>query len=141
MVFPIVAINSLAGKEGFAEDKEYNEQIPAIHLYVNQINNGRRHQRPQDQPDHRPVRPDQRCRACESLCRQWTQGSPAAFAVVDGIGTWEQDDQLCVTQQGQTPLLSAWSTTTNWTNLGSPYLWWTGPDMTPVLAPPWCSGA
>ena len=70
----------------------------------------------------------------ESLCRQWTQGSPAAFAVVDGIGTWEQDDQLCVTQQGQTPLLSAWSTTTNWTNLGSPYLWWTGPDMAPVLS-------
>jgi hypothetical protein len=55
------------------------------------------------------------------------------FAVIDGIGTWEQDDQLCVTQQGQTPLISAWSTTTNWTNLGSPYLWWTGPDMAPVL--------
>ena len=60
VVFPVVAINSLAGKEGFAEDKEYNEQIPAIHLYVNQINNGGRHQRPQDQPDHRAVRPDQR---------------------------------------------------------------------------------
>ena len=62
----------------------------------------------------------------QSLCRQWTQGNPAVFAVVDGIGTWERDNQLCVTQQGQTPLISAWSTTTNWTNLGSPYLWWTG---------------
>src|SRR5580704_17218615 len=31
VVFPVVAINSLAGKEGFAEDKEYNVQIPAIH--------------------------------------------------------------------------------------------------------------
>ena len=70
----------------------------------------------------------------QSLCQQWTQGSPAVFAVVDGIGTWEGDNQLCVAQQGQTPLLSAWSTTTNWTNLGSPYLWWTGPDMAPVLA-------
>ena len=39
VVFPVVAINSLAGKEGFAQDKEYNEQIPAIHLYVDQINN------------------------------------------------------------------------------------------------------
>ena len=38
VVFPVVAVNSLAGKLGFAEDKEYNEQIPAIHLYVNQIN-------------------------------------------------------------------------------------------------------
>ena len=70
----------------------------------------------------------------QALCQQWTQGSPPVFAVVDGIGTWEEDDQLCVAQQGQTPLISAWSTTTNWTNLGSPYLWWTGPDMTPVLA-------
>jgi len=70
----------------------------------------------------------------QALCRQWTQGSPAVFAVVDGIGTWLGPDQLCVTQQGQTPLISAWSTTTNWTNLGSPYLWWTGADMAPVLA-------
>jgi hypothetical protein len=128
-----VAINSLAGKEGFSADKEYNEQIPAIHLYVNQINkaggiNGRKINPIIAQYD--PTNDAE----MESLCRQWTQGSPPAFAVVDGIGTWEQDDQLCVTQQGQTPLLSAWSTTTNWTNLGSPYLWWTGADMAPVLS-------
>jgi hypothetical protein len=133
VVFPVVAINSLAGKEGFAEDKEYNEQIPAIHLYVNQINksggiNGRK-----INPIIVQFDPTSDANM-ESLCKQWIQGSPAAFAVVDGIGTWEQDDQLCVAQQGQTPLLSAWSTTTNWTNLASPYLWWTGPDMTPVLA-------
>ena len=70
----------------------------------------------------------------QSLCQQWTQGNPAVFAVVDGIGTWTGDNQLCVTQQGHTPLISAWSTTTNWTQLGSPYLWWTGPDQAPVLA-------
>ena len=70
----------------------------------------------------------------QSLCEQWTQGNPAVFAVVDGIGTWEGTNQLCVTQQGHTPLISAWSSVTNWTNLGSPYLWWTGPDMAPVLA-------
>jgi hypothetical protein len=133
VVFPIVAINSLAGKEGFAEDKEYNEQIPAIHLYVDQINkaggiNGR-----MINPIIVQFDPTNDANM-QSLCRQWTQGSPAAFAVVDGIGTWEQDNQLCVAQQGQTPLLSAWSTTTNWTNLGSPYLWWTGADMAPVLA-------
>ena len=28
----------------------------------------------------------------QSLCPQWTQGNPAVFAVVDGIGTWEGDE-------------------------------------------------
>jgi hypothetical protein len=132
VVFPVVAINSLAGKEGFSADKEYNEQIPAIHLYVNQINNSGGINGRKINPIIVQFDPTNDANM-QSLCRQWTQGSPAVFAVVDGIGTWEQDDQLCVAQQGQTPLLSAWSTTTNWTNLGSPYLWWTGPDMAPVL--------
>ena len=133
VVFPVVAVNSQAGKYGFATDKEYNEQGAAITLYVNQINkaggiNGRKINPMIESFD--PSLPA----TTQALCRQWTQGSPAVFAVVDGIGTWQGDDQLCVTQQGQTPLISAWSTTTNWTNLGSPYLWWTGADMAPVLA-------
>jgi hypothetical protein len=132
VVFPVVAINSLAGKLGFAEDKEYDEQIPAIHLYVNQINdaggiNGRKINPMIVQFD--PTNDAN----MQSLCAQWTQGSPAVFAVVDGIGTWIGTNQLCVTQQGHTPLISAWSTVTDWTNLGSPYLWWTGPDMAPLL--------
>ena len=133
VVFPVVAINSLAGKEGFSADKEYNEQIPAIHLYVNQINNSGGINGRKINPIIVQFDPTNDANM-QSLCRQWTQGSPAVFAVIDGIGTWQQDDQLCVTQQGQTPLLSAWSTTTNWTDLGSPYLWWTGPDMAPVLS-------
>ena len=44
-----------------------------------------------------------------SLCKDWTEGSPAAFAVVDGIGTWTGTNQLCVTQEGHTPLISAWT--------------------------------
>ena len=133
VVFPVVAINSLAGKLGFAEDKEYGEQTTAIHLYVNQINDA-------GGIDGRKINPmivqfdPTNDASMEALCRQWTEGNPPVFAVLDGIGTWEQDNQLCVTQQGHTPLLSAWSTITDWTNLGSPYLWWTGPDMTPVLA-------
>ena len=133
VVFPVVAINSLAGKEGFAEDKEYNEQIPAIHLYVNQINNAGGINGRKINPIIVQFDPTNDANM-QSLCQQWTQGNPAVFAVVDGIGTWEDDNQLCVAQQGQTPLLSAWSTTTNWTNLASPYLWWTGADMTPVLS-------
>ncbi|HEY5385325.1 MAG TPA: ABC transporter substrate-binding protein [Acidimicrobiales bacterium] len=133
VVFPVVAINSLAGKEGFAEDKEYNEQIPAIHLYVNQINNAGGINGRKINPIIVQFDPTNDANM-QSLCKQWTQGNPAVFAVVDGVGTWEGDNQLCVAQQGQTPLLSAWSTATNWTNLASPYLWWTGADMSPVLS-------
>ena len=109
------------------------QQINAINLYVNQINqsggiNGRKINAMIEQFD--PTNDAN----MQSLCSQWTQGNPPVFAVLDGIGTWEQDFQLCVTQQGHTPLISAWSTVTDWTNLGSPYLWWTGADMAPVLA-------
>src|SRR5271156_4308368 len=133
VVFPVVAINSLAGKEGFAEDKEYNEQVPAIHLYVNQINNSGGINGRKINPIIVQFDPTNDANM-QALCEQWTQGSPAVFAVIDGIGTWTGTNQLCVTQQGHTPLISAWSTTTDWTNLGSPYLWWTGADQAPVLA-------
>ena len=76
----------------------------------------------------------------QSLCSQWTQGNPAVFAVVDGIGTWEQDNQLCVTQQGHTPLISAWSTTTE---LDQPRLALPVVDRAPTwprCSPPRCSG-
>ncbi|HXN59540.1 MAG TPA: ABC transporter substrate-binding protein [Acidimicrobiales bacterium] len=132
VVFPVVAVNSLAGKLGFAEDKEYNEQIPAINLFVDQINqaggiNGRK-----INPIIVQFDPTNDANM-QALCEQWTQGTPAVFAVIDGIGTWTGSNQLCVTQQGHTPLISAWSTISEWTQLGSPYLWWTGPDMAPVL--------
>ena len=121
VAFPVVDINSLSGREGFASDKEYGQQINAIHLFVNQINqsggiNGRK-----INPIISSFDPLNNANST-ALCKQWTEGSPAVFAVLDGIGTWEGDNQLCVTQQGQTPLISAWSTTTDWTQLGSPYL-------------------
>jgi len=133
VVFPVVAINSEAGRFGFAQDKEYNEQTAAINLYVDQINkdggiNGRK-----INPMIESFDPANNANM-QALCQQWTQGNPPVFAVIDGIGTWTGDNQLCVTEQGHTPLISAWSTTTNWTEMGSPYLWWTGPDQAPVLA-------
>ena len=133
VVFPVVAVNGEAAQFGFSTDVEFNEQSNAIHLYVDQINkaggiNGRKINAMI--VDFNPTNNA----SMQALCRQWTQGSPSVFAVVDGVGTWIEDNQLCVTQQGQTPLISAWSTTTNWTQLGSPYLWWTGPDQAPVLA-------
>ena len=138
VVFPVVAVNSQAGKFGFATDKEYNEQVPAINLYVNQINksggiNGRKINPMivQFDPSNEANDP--------GPVPSMDPGQPRRVAVVDGIGTWIGPDQLCVTQQGQTPVISAWSTTTNWTNLGSPYLWWTGADMAPSWPRP-CSG-
>ena len=132
VVFPVVSLNSLAGKEGFAQDTEFGEQTKAINLYVNQINtaggiNGRKinpiivNFDPTNETDMR------------ALCKNWTEGSPAAFAVLDGVGAWTGDNQLCVTQEGQTPLIGQWTTVTNWTNQGSPYLWWTGPDQAAIL--------
>ena len=53
--------------------------------------------------------------------------------MLDGLGDWTGDDQLCITQEGQTPFIGQWTTVTNWTNEGSPYLWWTGPDQAAIL--------
>jgi Periplasmic binding protein len=132
VVFPVVAINSEAGQLGFAEDKEYNEQAYAIRLYVNQINAaGGIHGRKINPiiVSYDPANATE----MRSLCQQWTQGNPPVFAVIDAIGTWTGDNELCVTQEGHTPMIAAWTTTTNWTDQGSPYLWWTGADQAPVL--------
>ena len=132
VVFPVVALNSLAGQEGFAQDAEYGEQSKAINFYVSLINkaggiNGRKIKpiiASFDPTDEAQMR---------SLCKTWTEGSPAAFAVLDGIGDWTGDNQLCITQEGHTPFIGQWTTVTNWTNEGSPYLWWTGPDQATIL--------
>ncbi len=132
VVFPVVSLNSLAGKEGFASDAEFGEQVKAIKLFVNQINDtGGINGRKIDPiiPTFDPTNESQ----MRALCKDWTEGSPPVFAVLDGLGDWTGDDQLCVTQEGHTPFLGAWTTVTNWTNQGSPYLWWTGPDQAAIL--------
>jgi hypothetical protein len=132
VVFPVVSLNSLAGQEGFAEDAEFGEQTKAIRLFVDQINdaggiNGRR-----INPIVTTFDPTNETEM-RSLCKTWTEGSPAVFAVLDGLGDWTGDDQLCIAQEGHTPFIGAWSTVTNWTDEGSPYLWWTGPDQASIL--------
>ncbi len=133
VVFPLISFSSIEGEFEIESDAEYGEQVKAIDLFVNQINaaggiNGRRihpmieYFDPTDASEQR------------ALCKQWTEGSPPVFAVLDGLGTWEGDNQLCITQEGHTPLLDQWTTTTNWTDIGSPYLWWTGADDAPILA-------
>ena len=133
MVFPVISFSSIEGQFEIQSDAEYGEQTKAIHLFVDQINdaggiNGRKINPMIVGFD--PTNPDEQ----RSLCKQWTQGSPPVFAVLDGLGTFEGVNQLCITREGHTPMLSQWSTTTNWTDLGAPYLWWTGADDAPILA-------
>ncbi len=132
VVFPVVNLQALSSEIGFAGDVEYTEQAKAIKLFVGQINesggiNGRKinpiisYFDPTDESNMR------------ALCKDWTEGSPAAFAVLDGVGDWSGDNELCITQEGHTPFLGQWTTVSNWTQQGSPYLWWTGPDDASIL--------
>jgi hypothetical protein len=132
VVFPIVSLNSLAGREGFAADTEYGYQERAIHTFVDDINEqGGIHGR-KIQPDIVQYDPTDQA-GMRALCKDWTEGTNPAFAVLDGLGAWEGDNQLCITQEGHTPFLGQWSTVTAWTRQGSPYLWWTGVDQSVLL--------
>ncbi len=133
VVFPIISFSSIEGEFEIKSDAEFGEQTKAIHLFVDQINdaggiNGRKINPMIESFDPTNVA-EQR-----ALCKQWTQGTPPVFAVLDGLGTWQGVNELCITREGHTPMLSQWTTTTNWTDMGSPYLWWTGADDAPILA-------
>jgi hypothetical protein len=132
VVFPISNLTQLSGTLGFAGDAEFAQQKNAIHTFVNAVNanggiNGRK-----INPMIENYDPTNET-LMRSLCKQWTNGSPPVFAVVEGIGSWTGDNQLCITQEGHTPFIGAWTTVTDWTNQGSPYLWWTGPDQAAIL--------
>jgi hypothetical protein len=133
VAFPVSNLTSLASNFGFAGDTEFGAQKAAIHTFVNDINdaggiNGRK-----INPIIENFDPTNES-AMRALCKQWTEGSPPVFAVLDGIGSWTGDNELCVTQEGHTPFIGQWTTVTNWTREGAPYLWWTGPDQAQILA-------
>jgi hypothetical protein len=133
VVFPVSNLPSLAANFGFQGDTEFGVQPAAIHTYVNAVNdaggiNGRR-------INPIIVRFDATSETnMRSLCKQWTEGNPPVFAVIDGLGAWTGDNELCVAQEGQTPFIGQWTTVTNWTQQGAPYLWWTGADQAQILA-------
>ena len=132
VVFPVSNLSSLAANFGFAGDIEYSEQTKAIRLFVKLINNAGGINGRKIDPEIVNFDPTNES-AMRALCKDWTDGSTPAFAVLDGVGTWTGDNQLCITQEGHTPLLSQWTAVTNWTQEGSPYLWWTGPDDAAIL--------
>ena len=142
VVFPVSNLTNLASNFGFAGDAEFAAQDRAIHTYVNAANahggiNGRK-----INPIIVPFDPTNET-GMRALCKQWTQGSPAVFAVVDGLGSWTGDNELCITQEGHTPFIGEWTTVSNYTKLGAPYLWWTGADQASILASlvVWAKGA
>jgi hypothetical protein len=132
VVFPVVNLATLSDEEGFAGDPEGAQQVNAIDFYVKEINDtggidGRKIHAiiPRFDPtDEAGMR---------ALCKQWTEGNPPVFAVVDGLGAWTGDNELCITQEGHTPFIGEWTTVTDWTTKGSPYLWWLGSDQATIL--------
>jgi len=67
-----------------------------------------------------------------SKCINWRNDSHL-FAVVDINGGWHDDQQLCVTQEGHMPLLSPWTTVTDWTKRSGGYLWWVNADQADTI--------
>jgi hypothetical protein len=132
VVFPVANLDALASTYGFAGDIEYTEQAKAINLFVDQINEGGGINGRTINPIITNYDPANNAEM-QKLCVDWTQGNPGVFAVLDGVGTYTGVNQLCVTQQGHTPLLSQWTTVSSFTQEASPYLWWTGPDDAAVL--------
>jgi ABC-type branched-subunit amino acid transport system substrate-binding protein len=142
VVFPVSNLTGLASNFGFAGDAEFSAQNRAITTYVKAANadggiNGRKIHAiivPFDPTSETGMR---------ALCKQWTEGSPAVFAVVDGLGSWTGDNELCITQEGHTPFIGEWTTVSNYTQEGAPYLWWTGADQASILATlvVWAKGA
>jgi Periplasmic binding protein len=131
--FPVADLTALSQNLGFGADVEYSEQAKAINLFVDHINqaggiNGRK-----IKPVIVGIDPTDEV-AMRAVCKDFTEGAGAVFAVLDGVGDWTGDDQLCITQEGHTPLISQWTTVPTWTAMGSPYLWWTGPNQAQVLA-------
>ena len=130
--FPVSNLNGLAASLGFETDVEYSEQAKAIDLFVNQINDQGGVYGRKIVPDIINIDPTNET-DMRSVCKNWTEGPNAVFAVLDGVGSWDGTDQLCITQEGQTPLISQWTTVPNFAQPGDPYLWWTGPNQAQVL--------
>jgi ABC-type branched-subunit amino acid transport system substrate-binding protein len=127
VVFPVADLGPIGQTTGLTSDED---EPTAITAFVNDINhNGGINGRLID-PEIVKYNPlnDSDMRAD---CKDWTE-SQEVFAVVDSYG-WHDDHQLCITQEGKTPLISKWTSVTDWTDRGQPNLWWTGPDQVQVI--------
>ncbi|MBM3671320.1 MAG: ABC transporter substrate-binding protein [Actinobacteria bacterium] len=129
IVFPVVDLSAASGSAGLQYISDEKDPL-GIHTYVRAFNeaggvNGRK-----IKPKivkFNPLKPSE----MRALCKDWTT-SGEVFAVLD-TGKWHGDNQLCITEEGQLPLISSWTTVTEWTDRGAPYLWWLGPDQADIL--------
>ena len=130
IIFPVVDLGAASGAAGLQYQSDENATL-GIHTYVKAFNdaggvNGRKINA--RIVKFNPLKPTE----MRSLCKDWTT-SGDVFAVVETLGTWYGLNQLCITQEGHLPLIASWTTVTDWTTRGAPYLWWTGPDQVDVL--------
>jgi ABC-type branched-subunit amino acid transport system substrate-binding protein len=129
IVFPVIDLSAAGravGLQGLSDEKD----PMGIKTYVKEINDaGGISGRTIDARIEKfnPLDPAE----MRAKCKDWTT-SGDVFAVVD-TGKWYDDNQLCITEEGHVPLISSWTTVTDWTERGEPYLWWTGPDQADVL--------
>ncbi len=132
VVFPVITLTSVVAKLSGETTYEFKEQEKAIKFFVHQVNQQGGIHGKKINPIIATFTPEKTAEM-RSLCKDWTEGSPAAFAVVDGIGAWSGTNQLCVAEEGHTPLISDWTTVSTWTKEAAPYLWWIGPAQTTIL--------
>jgi ABC-type branched-subunit amino acid transport system substrate-binding protein len=129
IVFPVVDLSAASGAAGLQYISDEKDQL-GIHTYVRAFNEaGGVHGRKIEPRivKFNPLKPSE----MRALCKDWTT-SGEVFAVLD-TGKWHGDNQLCLTEEGQLPLISSWTTVTEWTDRGAPYLWWLGPDQADIL--------
>ena len=130
VVFPVINISTAGasvGLQGLSDEKDpdgIKAMVDAVNTTTGGIHGRKINARI---VNFNPLQPSE----MRALCKDWTT-SGTVFAVVD-TGKWYDDNQLCITQEGHTPLISSWTTVTDWTQRGSPYLWWTGPDEADVV--------
>jgi hypothetical protein len=127
VIFPKADLGPIGQTTGLTSDED---EETAINAYVKDINdhggiNGRALE-----PEIVTYNPLDDANMTQ-LCKDWSS-SDGVFAIVDSYG-WHDDHQLECTQDGHVPLISKWTTVSDWTNRGAPYLWWTGPDQVQVI--------
>ena len=88
VVFPVANLDALASTYGFAGDVEYTEQAKAIHLFVDQINEGGGINGRTINPIITNYDPANNAEM-QKLCVDWTQGNPGSLR--------------CSTASGRTP--------------------------------------
>src|SRR5439155_15265343 len=128
VVFPWANLSTV--QQAFAFTSSSEDDVTSIHTFVDDVNaRGGVNCRKID-PEIVSYDPTSDS-DMKAKCRQWTKDE-SVFAVIDTYA-WHDDNQLCVAKDGNTPLISGWTTVGDQLRQGSPNLWWTGPEQIATL--------